>query len=93
MAKFTVRVELHAADEDDYENLHSAMESQSFSRTITSSDGVTYHLPTAEYSLDKGWNLDEVLSAGKKAAASTGRSFAILVTESDGRKWWGLAKV
>jgi hypothetical protein len=24
MAKFTVRVELHAANEDDYENLHSA---------------------------------------------------------------------
>jgi hypothetical protein len=49
MATFMTRVELHSADEDDYETLHAAMEKEGFNRTITSDDGVTYHLPTAEY--------------------------------------------
>jgi hypothetical protein len=92
MAKFTVRVELHSADEDDYETLHSAMEDQGFSRFIESNDGTTYHLPTAEYSADRNWTLDQALNAAKVAADTTGKRYAILVTESNGRKWHGLGK-
>jgi hypothetical protein len=92
MSKFTTRVELHNADEDDYSDLHAAMEDQGFSRLIASNDGITYRLPTAEYNLDEDWTLDQVLSAAKKAAATTGREFAVLVTESNGRKWHGLEK-
>lgn len=52
MARFTTRVELHYADDDDYETLHAAMEDEGFYRTITSDDGIAYHLPTAEYNRD-----------------------------------------
>jgi len=93
MPNFTTRVELHHADGDDYENLHTAMEGQGFSRTIKSGDGVTYHLPTAEYDR-RGAALtsDTVLASAKMAASSTGKRYSILVTESNGRKWTGLQK-
>ncbi len=92
MNRFTTRVELHAANEDDYENLHSAMEARGFERYITSSAGVTYHLPTAEYNLDKDWDLDQVLREAKRAAASTERDYEVLVTKSDGRRWYSLER-
>lgn len=49
MAKFSVRVELHAASYVDYEKLHASMERRGFSRMIKADGGKTYHLPTAEY--------------------------------------------
>jgi len=49
MTGFTVRVELHDADDDDYEELHEAMEKEGFERTIVGESGTTYRLPTAEY--------------------------------------------
>ena len=35
MARYTVRVELHKADSDDYETLHECMEEEGFLRYIT----------------------------------------------------------
>lgn len=90
MPKFTTRVELHGASEDDYETLHEAMEEAGFSRQITSSDGKTYYLPWAEYSREGGLSRDQVLATAKDAAAQTGRKYAVLVTESAGRTWHGL---
>ena len=39
MANFTVRIELHDAQWNDYEQLHAAMAQKGFSRQITSDDG------------------------------------------------------
>ncbi len=39
MARYTVRVELHKADEDDYEDLHDYMQEEGFRRYITDSKG------------------------------------------------------
>jgi hypothetical protein len=55
MSKFTVRVELRQATEDDYEKLHVEMEDRGFSRLLPAGDGGKYLLPTAECSLDAGW--------------------------------------
>jgi len=93
MATFMTRVELHAADEDDYEALHAAMEQEGFDRTITSGDGVTYHLPTAEYYRSAQLTQQQVLDSAKRAAATTGKSYAVVVTESNGVTWTGLTKV
>ena len=93
MATYMTRVELHAADEDDYETLHDAMEKEGFSRTITSDDGVTYHLPTAEYYRSTTLTRSQVLDSAKGAAAKTGKSYAAVVTESNGVTWNGLNKV
>ena len=93
MARFITRVELHNADYDDYETLHSAMEAEGFERTITSDDGVTYHLPTAEYYREADLTRQEVLDSAKHAAAKTQRKFGAIVVESKGITWSGLDKV
>jgi hypothetical protein len=93
MPSFTTRVELHQASYQDYENLHAAMENAGFSRFITSDDGQTYHLPTAEYDRSGDLTRSQVLSQARAAANSTGRDNAVLVTESKGRTWNGLQKV
>lgn len=90
MATFTTRVELHKADNDDYETLHEAMERRGFSRFITSGDGKTYHLPTAEYDYSGDKSRGEVLELAKAAASETNKKYAVLVTESRGRTWSGL---
>jgi hypothetical protein len=93
MPRFTTRVELHSATADDYSFLHSAMELEGFSRLIENGDGVSHHLPTAEYNYDGPSKRAEVLEAAERAAAKTKRKYSILVTESNGRTWSGLARV
>ncbi len=93
MPNFTVRVELHGGTADDYETLHAEMETEGFSRTIRSGDGVDYHLPTAEYEIRGSLSRDGVLEKAKTAATRTRKDFGVLVTESAGRAWKGLLKV
>jgi hypothetical protein len=93
MGTFMTRVELHHADEDDYEALHSAMETEGFERIITSDQGIKYHLPTAEYYRTANLTRQQVLDSAMRAAATTGKSHAAVVTESLGVIWNGLTKV
>jgi hypothetical protein len=92
LATFTTRVELHRADDEDYETLHTAIEQRGFSRSITGADGVAYHLPTAEYSYIGSMTRNEVLTLAKEAAGETNRKHGVLVTESNGRAWQGLTQ-
>lgn len=93
MSRFTIRVELHDATWDDYETLHQEMEQRGFERTITSDDGKIVHLPTAEYNFSGDSKRGDVLELADAAANKTKRKHGILVTESNGRTWRGLAKV
>ena len=93
MAKFMVRVELHGARRDDYETLHSEMADRGFSREVTSGDGVTYQLPTAEYVIREEAALDVVRSLAAEAAKTTGRKSAVIVAEYSRSAWVGLAQV
>lgn len=92
MAQFTTRVELHNATYNDYEVLHREMSRRGFSRTIRADGGDVYHLPQAEYDCSAATGKAAVLAAAQAAAAQTGRGASILVTESAGRTWSGLAK-
>ncbi|MGC0994705.1 hypothetical protein [Pantoea agglomerans] len=68
MINYTVRVELHDADDpDDYENLHKRMKAQGFSRSL-GIDGVRYKLPSAEYSMVSNLTPEEILIKAQKAA-------------------------
>jgi hypothetical protein len=93
MPSFTTRVELHGATERDYETLHAAMQAEGFSRTIKADSGTQYHLPTAEYDRSGPFTRADVLDSAKRAASKTNKSFAVLVTESNGRTWEGLKQV
>lgn len=90
MARFTTRVELHGASYSDYEQLHGAMEREGFSRAIRSDQGSWYHLPTAEYDREGPLTTEQVLDSAKRAAATTGKKFGVLVTEGFRRTWFGL---
>ena len=94
MPSFTVRVELHhASTKEDYDKLHDAMFAENFFRVIESGDGVWYSLPTAEYEFSGDLTTGQVREAAKKAAATTGKKLAVLVTQSSGRAWSGLEEV
>ena len=90
MAAFTTRVELHGATYQDYETLHTAMEREGFSRSIQASDGHRYQLPTAEYDRNGSLTAAQVLEAAKRAAASTRKSYGVLVSEANSRTWHNL---
>lgn len=90
MPKFTVRVELHDAEAEDYDVLHTAMEREGFSRFITSDKGARYHMPWAEYNRKSNTTLQAVLESAKRGANRTGKKYEILVTKSAGRTWFNL---
>lgn len=93
MASFTVRVELHNANDGDYISLHKAMKNRGFVRWVRSKDGDKNRLPTAEYNMqDTALSRSEVLDRAKDAANSVKPKPKpwILVTESAGRAWSGL---
>ena len=90
MANFTVRVELHQAVGADYDVLHAAMEQKGFSRLITGNDGQTYHMPWAEYNGSGSLTSAQVRDIARDVANTTGKSNAVLVTESTTRAWVGL---
>ena len=64
MSKFTVRVELRSATEEDYEKLRMEMEDRGFSRLLPAGDGGKVMLPPDEYNLDAGWTPEQVLNTG-----------------------------
>ena len=96
MSQFTTRVELHNANYQDYQNLHSYMEAEGFSRTIQDdTTKVYYYLPTAEYNYGNSAIDDKntVLNKAINAANRTNRAHCILVTKSDARTWSNLTPV
>lgn len=93
MARFTTRVELHdAVSIADYEKLHTEMGKENFTRTLVTDNGEV-KMPTAEYNKDGNYTKEQVLESAKRAASKTGKTFSILVTESNGRVWFNLDTV
>lgn len=67
MTNYTVRVELHDADDGDYEELHKKMRAQGFSRYLNI-NGVHWKLPSAEYSIVGELTPEQVLIKAQTAA-------------------------
>ncbi|WP_241609242.1 DUF2622 domain-containing protein [Rosenbergiella australiborealis] len=93
MADFTVRVELHDATSQDYENLHQVMTSSGFQRSIISTEGIRYNLPEAEYDFSsESLGLESVLDKAIALVNSITNNRSIFITQSKGRMWVGLKK-
>ena len=87
------RVELHSArSTDDYTLLHREMEKDGFSRTITSTEPATYHLPPAEYYYSGNVTRAQVLAKAESAAQRTKHSYGVIVCEGP-MTWNGLKRV
>lgn len=94
MANYTVRIELHDATWDDYQELHEKMADAGYRRTIIGRDGVEYDLPDAEYNLPGSSKTrievrDQALAIAKKVKAAPRPG--VLVTE--GARTWILDPV
>jgi hypothetical protein len=89
MARFTTRVELHDATREDYLDLHDKMHAQGFTNTIVTDKG-TVLMPPAEYNYEGQVTKEQVLQKARVAASQVVTSYAVLVTESNGRTWYGL---
>ncbi|MBD2827026.1 type V toxin-antitoxin system endoribonuclease antitoxin GhoS [Xenorhabdus szentirmaii] len=91
MARFTVRIELRNADSSDYDKLYDKMKAKGFSKFITADSGNKYELPPAEYNfISKSKSCQEVRDLAYNTAKSVNSNPAVLVTESNGRRWEGL---
>lgn len=93
MTNFTVRVELHTATSDQYDDLHSAMEAQGFVRWVANGTGDKSQLPTAEYNMQGSSLTRSQVQARAERAASSVKADPqpyVLTTESAGRSWSGL---
>lgn len=93
MASFTVRIVLHDANWDDYNNLYDEMSKEGFTDEISSGDGTTYEMPGGEYDISGTLTRSDVLVKAKSAASKTSKKYAIFITQSSGRTWYGLKKV
>ncbi|GAB6847075.1 hypothetical protein [Paraburkholderia kururiensis] len=81
---YTVRVELHGVkhDSEKYAELHDEMSKQGFRRNL-SINGVSYRLPTAEYSRVSSDTKEQILGKAKTAARAVMGSdskYSVLVT-------------
>jgi hypothetical protein len=90
MADFTVRVELHGAEWEDYDVLRVEMETEGFAAAVRGSGGTAYELPAGEYVFSADLTRQQVLMRAQRAAERSGYNCAVLVTESAGRAWCGL---
>jgi len=93
MPKYTVRIELHDASWQNYADLAKHMAAQGMIDVIQADDGVRYKMPPAEYNYVGAKTCQQVLDAAKGCASRVVNSYAVLVTESNGRLWYGLPKV
>lgn len=87
MAEFTVRVELHKADSEDYESLHEKMAAKGYKREVKGSNGKMYQLPNAEYVCDKEKTSSQIRDEVAVISGSVKSNPSVLVTESIRRSW------
>lgn len=92
MPHFVTRVELHNANESNYQDLHDRMGVQGFFRHISGQDGKIYELPPAMYYTYKEATSENVRQLASNCAAATGRLYGVIVTEGPS-SWAGLTEV
>jgi hydroxymethylpyrimidine pyrophosphatase-like HAD family hydrolase len=92
MARFNTRVELHYATAQHYKSLSEAMINKGFTGYVIGSNGKYYELPPGEYAYEGNKTSDQVRELATQAASTTGKNFAIRVTEGDSC-WSGLKEI
>ena len=94
------RIELHDADSNDYETLHSEMKEKGFDKTIKNNDNKEYHLPNGEYYFNEPIqkhptkkDYEIVLERAQSAAEKTKKKFSIITSRADVINWYKLEPV
>jgi hypothetical protein len=88
VAKYTVRIELPGASEEQYHHLDQSMEKRGFSRTIKATDGTWWRLPSGEYNVENETRNPIQLKELVVSIADAIRPGSwVLVTEAGSRAW------
>jgi hypothetical protein len=87
MIQFTVRIELHDANWEQYTKLNEKMFQHGFTNSTTEKDS-EQTLPV-EYNYNGIVTKKQVLQKAKTIAASIVNKYAVLVTKSNGLTWYG----
>jgi hypothetical protein len=91
---YLLRIELHDADDGDYDKLHEEAAKRSLWRLIEMDDGLVYQLPTGTYWTDEGPSSSDVRDRADRAAAAIGHDNpAIIVAKSSEFAARGLEQV
>ena len=88
MAKYTVRVDLPGATDEQHHTLDQSMERRGFSRVIKATDGSWWRLPHGEYNLEnESRNAVQVKNDVISIANAIKPGGWVLVTEAGSRAW------
>jgi hypothetical protein len=95
MANYIAIIELHDAEnQEDFQQLNTAMAERHFLPQIRDDDGNAYWLPTGSYAVQ---NTDMVLKAAHDsavaAAGESGFEFSVIVTSFEECEWTNLVPV
>lgn len=93
MARFTIRVELHAATGADYTQLHERLARIGVTDIIADDAGNRYKMPPGEYNYEGTATIEQVLAAAQNSVSQSNRKWAVFVTEATNRRWDGLPKI
>lgn len=93
MSNFIIRVVLHDASLADYVVLQQNLAAFGVVDVVLATDGKRYKLPPAEYIYTGNESAEVVRQACVNTASSTGRRFAVLVTQASNIVWQGLPVV
>jgi len=93
MSSFTIRVELHDANWQQYVDMAKDLETKGITDVVTADDGTSYKMCPAEYNYVGTGTINDVLNAVSASAAKTGKRHAVFVTEATRRMWSGMQVV
>jgi L-rhamnose mutarotase len=80
MARFTTTIQLHNADEKDYQILHTELKKESFKEIRRySAASSEVRLQKEEYNLEGNITLQDVADAVLRAAAKTGKKYSFTI--------------
>jgi hypothetical protein len=87
MSVYRIRVELHGAEESEYQVLWDEMRAQGFRRTLTGDNGQVFGLPSGEYSYEAAAGSASTMVAVRDLveviAQKTRRRGKVLVSPAD----------
>lgn len=82
MAKFITTIELHDADEKDYDKLYSELEKESFEKRKHAAKAKEHHIGKEEYKREGKVTIQDVTKSVLKAIAKTGKKYSFTIIKN-----------
>jgi hypothetical protein len=90
MAKFTIRIALSDATDEEYANLSALLATQGISDPVLANNGIRYLLPREEFYLERASSAANVRDSLASLLADFGKPYSTLITEGSTRAFQNL---